>query len=388
MRATWAVVLLGLAVDAAAVPPFKTADEQPIEYVGPGRDDPEPEVAEVRIAWFGPGEADAVGRPFWRGALLAQEEENAAGGYRGKPFRLLPAWSSGPWGAPVLSLTRRVFDDGVWAVIASADGAASHLAEQVAVKAGVAVVSPASTDPSVHAASSPWVFSLPPDDEAQAEALAGGVSALIARPGGLVIVAAAEHDASIALRYLLRALAAKRVTADAIIEISPQDRDFRAAAELLLVHRPAAVLVLAPAASAGRLVAELRNRCFPGVILGGAPLASAAFRRTAGDAAQDVIVPLWMETSAAWDAFASRHARRFGEPADPAAGYGYDAMRLVVSAIRRSGLNRARLRDALHDADSWTGVSGRIRWDARGRNRRPPGLGVWKGATVVPRDAS
>ena len=38
---------------------------------------------------------------LWRGATLALEQENSAGGYRGKPFRLLPAWSESPWKAGI-----------------------------------------------------------------------------------------------------------------------------------------------------------------------------------------------------------------------------------------------------------------------------------------------
>jgi branched-chain amino acid transport system substrate-binding protein len=45
-----------------------------------------------------------------------------------------------------------------------------------------------------------------------------------------------------------------------------------------------------------------------------------------------------------------------------------------VAAIRKTGLNRARLRDAIQALSPYQGVSGRIEWDALGRNTRPPRL--------------
>ena len=54
----------------------------------------------------------------------------------------------------------------------------------------------------------------------------------------------------------------------------------------------------------------------------------------------------------------------------------YDATRILVAAIRKAGLNRARIRDAVEELAPWSGVSGVIRWDALGRNSRPVHLGT------------
>ncbi len=71
--------------------PYKPPSQVPLDFRGPGREEPEPDVDEVVLGWFGPGDpAHPEFGDFWRGAVLALEQENAAGGYRGKPFRLVP----------------------------------------------------------------------------------------------------------------------------------------------------------------------------------------------------------------------------------------------------------------------------------------------------------
>ena len=91
--------------------PYRRGPQDPLDFRGPGRDEPEPNVREVVLGWFGPGDPDHVEfGTLWRGATLALEEENAAGGYRGKAFRLEPAWSESPWQAGTAALLRLVYD--------------------------------------------------------------------------------------------------------------------------------------------------------------------------------------------------------------------------------------------------------------------------------------
>jgi ABC-type branched-subunit amino acid transport system substrate-binding protein len=69
-------------------------------------------------------------------------------------------------------------------------------------------------------------------------------------------------------------------------------------------------------------------------------------------------------------AFRTRFVSRFEHPPDAAAAHAYDAVTLVVAALGKSGLNRARLRDALQALSPYQGVSGLVQWDALGRNTR------------------
>lgn len=364
---------------ASGPSPPRKAGQQPLEFRGPGRDEPEPQLREVVLGWFGPGDPD---HPefggYWRGASLALEQENAAGGYRGAPFRLEAAWSDSPWKAGVLQVTRLVYERGAWVVIGGVDGTTTHLAVQLALKSYFLLLSPGSSDVTADLANVPWLFSLPPSDERLASAMA---AAAARGPGAPVIVAATDHDSHAALVALRRALAARRLSPLAVVELPPGDSDLSLVVRRLLEVKPRTAVVLAASRLGGRLAAALRAAGFDGTIVGGAPAGRATFASAAGSAAEGVQAPVWLDTrSPAWSSFADAYARRFGgEEPDAAAAEGYDALRLAAAAIRRAGLNRPRIRDAVRALAPWQGAGGVVSWNALGRNEPAPGveMGVW-----------
>jgi branched-chain amino acid transport system substrate-binding protein len=363
---------------------YKRAGEEALEYRGSGRELPEPDVDEVVLGWFGPGDPDdPTGGGFWRGAALAVEELNGEGGDRGRPYRLQPGWSENPWGTGVVLVTRMVFEHGAWALLGAVDGASAHLAEQVALKTRVTLLSSGSTDDTAHMASVPWFFSLVPSDEVQMPVLVTALAAAT-RGGPFAVAAAAEHDAHAALVELRPGLASRRLTPSTLLEFDPVEGDLGPVAARLLEGSPGAIVVLAPPAPAARLVGALRGHGYTGEVIGGAPLALNAFRRAAGDAAEGVVVPLLWQPSPRWDSFARMYENQWGERPDHAATWSYDAVRLVAEAVDRAGLNRARIRDAVRDLSPWTGAGGVVRWDALGRNEGPVGLATWAAGRLRP----
>ncbi|MEK7409191.1 MAG: hypothetical protein AAB225_29360, partial [Acidobacteriota bacterium] len=142
MSRLWICLLILLPALGQVRPPYFDGRKQAPSYHGPGREDAEPSgVREVGIGYFGPAdpqhpEAGAI----WAGAALAIEEANREGGYRGLPFRLVPGWAENPWAAGASAVVRLAYRDRVWAIIGSIDGAATHLAEQVVVKARLTLI--------------------------------------------------------------------------------------------------------------------------------------------------------------------------------------------------------------------------------------------------------
>jgi branched-chain amino acid transport system substrate-binding protein len=357
--------------------PFKAPSREPLEFRGPGREEPEPDVDEVVLGWFGPGNPDHPDfGDLWRGATLALEQENGAGGYCDKPFRLLPAWSESPWKAGIVDLTRLIYDQQAWAVIGGVDGTTTHLAVQIALKSHFLLLSPGSTDASADHANVPWLFSLPPSDERIAPVLAAAVADAVAGEP-FALVASTDHDSHAALVALRRSLGERRLSPATLVELAPLEADLPALADRLVRGGPRALVLLAPSTLAGRLTEALRAAGFRGTIVGGAPAARAAFRRAAGAAAEGVLVPLLVEPGPRWEAFARTYATRWGEPPDEASGHGYDAVRLVAAAVRKAGLNRALVRDAVRSLAPWAGASGVVSWNALGRNERVVALGSW-----------
>jgi ABC-type branched-subunit amino acid transport system substrate-binding protein len=361
--------LIALVFSAAAQTPHKDARDHPPQYAGPGRDEPEPEgLSEILIGWFGPSDPqDAETGDIWLALNMAVQEANEDGGYHGLPYRLVPAWSRNQWGSGIGRVARLAYDDPVWAVLGSVDGASTHLAEQVVAKARLALVSPVSTDPTLTRAGVPWMFSCLPGDDRSMALLADE----IARAGAPVtLLSATDHDSRVATVELLKVLSRRGATPDRHREFAPGTTDF---AGLIEAARGTIVILAGPSDSA-RLLVALGNAGAGDRYLGGPALGRRAFAETAGAAADGVVFPLLCADDALTGPFARRFDERYGHAPDGFAVQAYDAARLLLAAIERSGLNRARIRDALEDLSPWQGEAGPISWDPLGQNQRPPRL--------------
>lgn len=390
---TAGALLLALALGAgapAATPapaptPFARAEDRAVGYEGPGREVGPPEgLAEVKLGWFGPGEPDhPEGGSCHRGAALAIEEANAEGGFRGVPFRLVVAWSDSPWTGGAAQAARLVYGEEVWAIAGSIDGAATHVVEQVAVKARVLVVGPGGTDGSVNMANVPWMLSLLPSDAAQAPGLVDALAAAVLG-GRFAVLSGTDHDSRAAWDAVRAELSRRGMTPSQHFEVDPEETRLAMPVTAVVGRRPRAVLVLAGARTAGRLVRELRAAGHAGPVLGGATLGRDGFREEAREAAEGVVFPLLAEPSPAWGAFVERYRKRFGREPDYAAGSSYDAVRLLVEGVRKAGPNRPRILDAVRSLSPFAGVAGKVAFDSLGRNERAVGLGTIREGRVEP----
>jgi len=369
----------------AGEPPRPFHRAGPAEYVGPGREEPPPEgLQEVRLGYFGPNRPDdPEGGAAWQAAQLAIEEANAAGGYRGLPFRLVAAWSENPWGSGVAGVARLVYDEGVWAIVGGIDGPSTHLVEQVVAKARLTLISPGSTDESVNLTSVPWMLSCLAPDSRLAEPLAAAL--LEAAAGGpFVLISATDHDSHATMLQVRSTLSRRHVAAPSLdLELEAGSPDVAGLIDEALREAPHAVLVVAGASDAARLVRGLRQR-YAGPIIGGPKLGRQRFLAGAGEAAEGLELPRLFEASDEWERFARSFDERFGRRPDYLAGRTYDAVALLVEAIRHGGLNRARILDAARALVPWSGVTGPIDWDPQGRNRGAVPLGVVRSGRLLP----
>lgn len=337
-------------------PPYVNRNESPLRYEGPGGDEPEPEgLTEVLLGYFGPSdEAHPEGGAFWTGASRAITELNRDGGYKGLPFRLVAKWTDSPWTAGARLVAEMAFRDQVWGIVGSIDAAATHLAEQVAVKARVVLIDPASTDRTVNAAMVPWMFSCLPGDPAVAAALAPCLERE-AGAAGPTLIASTGHDERHLAAEFRRYFASRSPGIAHVLEFEPG----LPAGVLSRLPDTRAVLVLANTADTAHLVRALRGTEHPPVVYAGPSAARARFVALAGGSAEGVRCP------------------RLSPPASlqPGTDYpslaAYDAVRLLAAAVRRGGLNRIRICRSLADLPPWQGAAGTLTWSHLNRNSRP-----------------
>lgn len=380
---------------ARSVPFFELRSHES-RYVGPAGPRLRPEdVEDVPIGYFGPFDPeDPLYGRVWQAAERAVTQANAEGGFEGKPFRLVPAWSTDPWGTGVSQLARLVYRDQVWAIVGGVDGPSTHLAEQIVAKARVALVSPLSTDKTVNLANVPWMFSLAPGDHLIAPVLAEAIVQHLAVER-LVVLTAKDHDSFLLAQELLKSLRDRQVhprykfiyDAAAAAEMQPLIEQCTAA-------QPEGVVIVADVMSTAQLVHRLRETGFAGWIVGGPAMGRDIFLEQAGALAGNVLFPLMVEPAAmGFLRLAPEREAAAVEPppgsladghADFAALLTYDAVQLVVRAIRTAGLNRTDIKAALREHSPARGVTGRVEWDNLGTNTRPPAVATLRDGKVVP----
>ena len=143
-----------------------------MEYAGAGRGKPEPEQLDtVKIGFIGPimptvsvatggkSHEEALGVTMLQGSQLAIEEWNARGGYlkRKIPFELVVSNDNGLWGSSGNEIIKQAYKDKVWGILGTIDGANSHIAIRVALKAEVLMMNSGDTDPTFIETNIPWV---------------------------------------------------------------------------------------------------------------------------------------------------------------------------------------------------------------------------------------
>ena len=138
-------------------------------------------MTEVLIGYFGPSDPDDPdGGDLWRAAELAVRTGQRAGRLQGKALPPGSGLVGQSLEAGVARLAGLVYQDRVWAIIGGIDGPSAHLAEQVVAKARLPLVCAASSDRTANVANVPWMFSVLPGNDVQAQPLA---EAVLAREG-------------------------------------------------------------------------------------------------------------------------------------------------------------------------------------------------------------
>jgi ABC-type branched-subunit amino acid transport system substrate-binding protein len=248
-------------------------------------------------------------------------------------------------------------------------------------KACLTLISPASTDKTVNLAGVPWMFSALPGDHVAAPVVG---EALLARREPFVILAATDHDSHMFLVELRKFLATKGTGPIFEYEFKSGTRDFSELAKRVGWARAEAVVLVAGPNDSGRLLATLRDKGFAGRVLGGPSMGRRAFLAAAGSNSEGVLIPLLNDPATGFQGFAAKFQSHFDVFPDFATAQAYDATRLLITAIRKAGLNHVRIRDAVQELAPWDGVSGTIVWDLVGQNMRTVRLGSIRRGRVLP----
>ena len=360
---------------------FVSPPDAPIQFLGPGREKPEPDVKTVKIGLIAPLERtheSYMGRSMLRGTQMAIDETNAAGGYKGKPFELIIRNDSGLWGASANEIVAFSYEDKVWAIIGSVDGANTHIAIRVALKTEVPIMNVSDMDPTLVETKIPWVFRNTADDRQMVYTIAYYVYKQLGYRRVAILRADNRYG-----RFGVGEFKASsvRLSRPAPIEINYEvhfknvNPDFTIQMKRLERVKPEAVLLWADAEAAGHIVKKMRERGLNMPIFACDRVLNPIFLEIAGEAAEGVVATYPYNPNDADNkklvAFKQHYKERFGIEPDAYAAHAYDGAMMITQAIHKAGLNRYRIRDALAEMKPYHGVTGEIIFDDAYSDRGP-----------------
>jgi ABC-type branched-subunit amino acid transport system substrate-binding protein len=380
-------------------------------YSGAGRDIPEPkEISEVRIGFFGPIEHNpqlVFGQRMLHGAQLAVEEENARGGYGGKPFRLMlhndyDNWQAKTvygddrptdpaiWGSASNEVVKMVYDDQDWAIFGSISSESTHIALRVALRAEIPIVNSASTDPTIPETYIPWYFTDLQDDRVQSLTLARHIFTELGFKR-VALLRVNERYGRFGVPKFREA--ARRLGHPVVIEQKylPGDADFTKQLQVIRSSRADAVVLWADETQAAAILKQMRAAGMKQPVFGAHRTMGPTLLAEAGDAAEgfEAVVPYDpTRQDPRWLEFNQRFEDRFHEKPEQFASLAYDAMNALLDSICRAGLNRARIHDALAGIEEYDGVTGHMVFDPNQKNVAPMYLGKVHNGAVTYRVAT
>lgn len=378
-----------------------------IEYNGAARDIPDPDLkdlSEVRIGFLAPlyDHPDQVlGNRMLNGAKMAIEEANAAGGYGGKPFRLVTHndydnWQmsksatvgaskdSAIWGAASNDAVRMIYDDKVWAMFGSISSESTHIALRLTLKAETPLVNSASTDPTIPETIIPWYFTDIQDDRVQGYTLARHIYTDL---GFKRVAILRVNDRYGRFGVIKFRDASRRLGHPVVIEqkFMRGDTDFRRQLQVIEDSRVDAIVLWTDIGPAAMILQQMQELGMKQRVFGSHRTIGDELIKLAGPAAEgfEAVFPYDPNrTDPAWQEFNARYEARFHEKPDHFAALAYDAMKILLDAICRAGLNKGRIRDALTATETYKGVTGDMVFDPNCKNIAPLFLAHVRNGTI------
>ena len=352
---------------------------EPVLFYGAGREKlPPTDLKEVRIGFLGPLEGSIIvslGKQMLQGSMLAIEEANKKGGYKGLPFKLMIHNDVGLWGAAANEVVK-MDDEKVWAWLGSIDDIVSHVAIRATLKLEIPNVNTGDPDPTFTETAIPWVIRTIPDDRQSSYVL---VDYIFKKEGytRVAVIRANNRYGRVGILHFTRS--ATRVGFPLIIEerFNDGETDFKEQLGRIKKTSPDAIMIWGNAKESALILQQIRGIGMNQPVFGSDRMVNPEFLQIAGKLADGIITTCQYNPDAdipKLKAFKINYLKRFGQEPDVFAAHAYDGMNIIIEAIQKAGLNRALIRDLLTDMKTfqgYQGVTGKIIFDATWNNIRP-----------------
>ncbi len=333
------------------------------------------------------GGASWLGEPEKNTALMVQDWVNAAGGINGRPLQIIIEDSKGDPSAAVLATKKLIENDNVVVIIGSSTSGESMAMANICEKVPIPMISMAAASQIVTPAEEykrmissptsafetpkvqrPWIFKTPQADTLAVEAIYTFMKQKGINKVGIITVTDGFGSSG---RGELKRLTPKygiTIVADEVY--GPKDSDMTA--QLTRIKAAGAQAVINWSVGPTQVVVMKNWKA----LAMGIPLyqshgfGSKENIKLAGGAAEGVIAPL--DRVVGWEKlpknnpqypvvskYVPEYEKRFKTEVSTFGGHAYDAIYMVVDALKKVGTDKAKIRDYLeNNIKKWPGTGG------------------------------
>lgn len=324
----------------------------------------------VKIGFFMSitGRDASFGEVSLRGARLAVDELNAAGGVLGRPVELLVEDNRSLAGESATAAKKLISRDHVVALVGECSSARTLEAAPVAQAAGVPLVTPAATNPKVTQAGDA-VFRVCFIDPFQGEVLAAFARRKLGlKRAALLVDGTSPYSVGLA-EYFTKTFTALGGEVVVTQKYSGADTDFRAQLTAIRGAQPDALFLPGYYVAAGLVAKQTKELGLKATLLGGDGFEAPQLLEIGGTALEGAYYSTHFAPENAEPAavsFVAAYRKRHGALPNGLAALSYDAVGLVADAIRRAGTTEAgALRRALAATRDFAAASGRTTINAQ-----------------------
>src|SRR5471032_1632585 len=310
------------------------------------------------------------GKDTENGARLAVEEINAKGlVVNGKKVTLeLDAQDDASDPRQGTQVAQKLVDDQVVAVVGHMNSGTTIPASKIYSDAGVVEVSPSATNPVYTQQGFKTAYRVVATDAQQGPALADYAKKTLGAKSVAIVDDATAYGQGLANEF------EKQAKADGLTVLShdaTNDKavDFRAILTKIKGENPDAIMYGGMDATGGPFAKQAKQLGLRARVLAGDGVCTDQLSTLAGDATDNIVCSeagMALEKMAGGAAFEAKFQKRFGQPIQIYAPFTYDAVYIIVDAMKRANsTDPAKILAAMPDTD-YKGVIGETTFDSKG----------------------
>ncbi|MFT4508817.1 branched-chain amino acid ABC transporter substrate-binding protein [Caballeronia sp. 15711] len=326
----------------------------------------------VRIGHVAPltGGISHLGKDNENGARLAVEEINAKGlTIGGQKITLqLDAQDDAADPRTATQVAQKLVDDKVVAVVGHLNSGTSIPASKIYNDAGIVEISPSATNPVYTQQGFKTTYRVVATDAQQGPALANYASKDLKLKSVAIVDDSTAYGQGLADEF---EKTAKSLGMNVMSHDATNDKavDFRAILTKIKGENPDAIMYGGMDATGGPFARQAKQLGLRARVLAGDGLCTDQLSSLAGDATDDIVCSeagMALEKMAGGAEFSAKFQKRFGAPIQIYAPFTYDAVYIVVDAMKRANsIDPAKILAAMPNTD-YKGVVGETTFDSKG----------------------